>query len=141
MANFCDFNHLNHLKVSTHNGNTHNSSYKDVEPEQSLWFFRQAANKPLPHNWEMRYTPDGIPYFVDHNTRTTTFNGMFEKQSFLSFLLQVVESIWRKTLLRNLTGFLAEEKLSDSENYDVNIFLRKIRGFYMKASLKFAKTK
>ena len=41
----------------------------------------------------MRYTPDGIPYFVDHNTRTTTFNGMFEKQSFLSFLLQVVESI------------------------------------------------
>ena len=89
----------------------------------------------------MRYTPDGIPYFVDHNTRTTTFNGMFEKQSFLSFLLQVVESIWRKTLLRNLTGFLAEEKLSDSENYDVNIFLRKIRGFYMKASLKFAKTK
>ena len=89
----------------------------------------------------MRYTPDGIPYFVDHNTRTTTFNGMFEKQSFLSFLLQVVESIWRKTLLRNLTGFLTEEKLSDSENYDVNIFLRKIRGFYMKASLKFAKTK
>ena len=89
----------------------------------------------------MRYTPDGIPYFVDHNTRTTTFNGMFEKQSFLSFLLQVVESIWRKTLLRNLTGFLTEEKLSDLENYDVNIFLRKIRGFYMKASLKFAKTK
>ena len=89
----------------------------------------------------MRYTPDGIPYFVDHNTRTTTFNGMFEKQSFLSFLLQVVESIWRKTLLRNLTGFLTQEKLSDSENYDVNIFLRKIRGFYMKASLKFAKTK
>ena len=36
MANFCDFNHLNHLKVSTHNGNAHNSSYKDVEPEQSL---------------------------------------------------------------------------------------------------------
>ena len=89
----------------------------------------------------MRYTPDGIPYFVDHNTRTTTFNGMFEKQSFLSFLLQVVESIWRKTLLRNLTGFLTEEKLSDLENYDVNIFRRKIRGFYMKASLKFAKTK
>ena len=89
----------------------------------------------------MRYTPDGIPYFVDHNTRTTTFNGMFEKQSFLSFLLQVVESIWRKTLLRNLTGFLPEEKLSDSENFDVNIFLRKIRGFYMIASLKFAKTK
>ena len=43
----------------------------------------------------MRYTPDGIPYFVDHNTRTTTFNGMFEKQSFKYFL---VESIWEKTL-------------------------------------------
>uniref|UniRef100_A0A674MLZ9 E3 ubiquitin-protein ligase n=1 Tax=Takifugu rubripes TaxID=31033 RepID=A0A674MLZ9_TAKRU len=28
---------------------------------------------PLPHGWEMRFTVDGIPYFVDHNRRTTTY--------------------------------------------------------------------
>ena len=28
---------------------------------------------PLPTNWEMRFTPEGRPYFVDHNTRATTW--------------------------------------------------------------------
>ncbi|KAI8850426.1 hypothetical protein BC829DRAFT_425173 [Chytridium lagenaria] len=28
---------------------------------------------PLPAGWEQRYTPEGRPYFVDHNTRTTTW--------------------------------------------------------------------
>ena len=28
---------------------------------------------PLPEGWEMRYTGEGVRYFVDHNTRTTTF--------------------------------------------------------------------
>lgn len=28
---------------------------------------------PLPEGWEMRYTAEGVRYFVDHNTRTTTF--------------------------------------------------------------------
>ena len=28
---------------------------------------------PLPYGWEMRLTEDGMKYFVDHNTRTTTF--------------------------------------------------------------------
>lgn len=27
----------------------------------------------LPAGWEERYTPEGRPYFVDHNTRTTTW--------------------------------------------------------------------
>ena len=35
-----------------------------------------ANQQPLPANWEMRYTSDGIPYFVDHNTKTTSFNGL-----------------------------------------------------------------
>ncbi|KAH9490587.1 Membrane-associated guanylate kinase, WW and PDZ domain-containing protein 2 [Bulinus truncatus] len=26
---------------------------------------------PLPHNWEMAYTDDGHPYFIDHNNETT----------------------------------------------------------------------
>ena len=29
---------------------------------------------PLPDGWEIRYTKEGVRYFVDHNTRTTTFN-------------------------------------------------------------------
>ncbi|CCM03910.1 uncharacterized protein FIBRA_06061 [Fibroporia radiculosa] len=28
---------------------------------------------PLPAGWEERYTPEGRPYYVDHNTRTTTW--------------------------------------------------------------------
>ena len=27
----------------------------------------------MPPGWEMRITDDGVHYFVDHNTRTTTF--------------------------------------------------------------------
>eukprot|EP00834_Sanchytrium_tribonematis_P001242 NODE_29_length_37665_cov_1.081563.p3 type:complete len:678 gc:universal NODE_29_length_37665_cov_1.081563:28230-30263(+) len=30
-------------------------------------------NQPLPAGFEQRFTPDGRPYFVDHNTRTTTW--------------------------------------------------------------------
>ncbi|KAI9493846.1 hypothetical protein BDB00DRAFT_882925 [Zychaea mexicana] len=32
-----------------------------------------AGTGPLPPGWEMRTTPEGRPYFVDHNTRTTTW--------------------------------------------------------------------
>ncbi|KAI8808254.1 hypothetical protein BJ742DRAFT_285897 [Cladochytrium replicatum] len=32
-----------------------------------------SALGPLPSGWEQRYTPEGRPYFVDHNTRTTTW--------------------------------------------------------------------
>ncbi|CAH8491681.1 unnamed protein product [Dicrocoelium dendriticum] len=30
-------------------------------------------NQPLPRGWEKRYTPQGQRFFIDHNTRTTTF--------------------------------------------------------------------
>ena len=33
----------------------------------------QAGSGPLPAGWEQRFTPEGRPYFVDHNTRTTTW--------------------------------------------------------------------
>lgn len=29
---------------------------------------------PLPEGWEMRITEQGIPFFIDHNNRTTTYN-------------------------------------------------------------------
>lgn len=32
-----------------------------------------AGSGPLPAGWEERYTPEGRPYYVDHNTRTTTW--------------------------------------------------------------------
>lgn len=32
-----------------------------------------AGSGSLPHGWEERYTPEGRPYYVDHNTRTTTW--------------------------------------------------------------------
>ncbi|KND02049.1 NEDD4 family E3 ubiquitin-protein ligase [Spizellomyces punctatus DAOM BR117] len=32
-----------------------------------------SATGPLPNGWEQRFTPEGRPYFVDHNTRTTTW--------------------------------------------------------------------
>ncbi|KAI8052802.1 E3 ubiquitin-protein ligase RSP5 [Syncephalis plumigaleata] len=32
-----------------------------------------AGAGPLPSGWEQRETPEGRPYFVDHNTRTTTW--------------------------------------------------------------------
>jgi len=32
-----------------------------------------AGFGPLPPGWEQRATPEGRPYFVDHNTRTTTW--------------------------------------------------------------------
>lgn len=34
---------------------------------------RLLNEKPLPDGWEMRFTVDGIPYFVDHNRKTTTY--------------------------------------------------------------------
>ena len=35
--------------------------------------FSIMQEDPLPEGWEMRYTAEGVRYFVDHNTRTTTF--------------------------------------------------------------------
>jgi E3 ubiquitin-protein ligase NEDD4 len=32
-----------------------------------------GVSGPLPAGWEERYTPEGRPYYVDHNTRTTTW--------------------------------------------------------------------
>uniref|UniRef100_A0A8D2MBL9 HECT-type E3 ubiquitin transferase n=1 Tax=Zonotrichia albicollis TaxID=44394 RepID=A0A8D2MBL9_ZONAL len=34
---------------------------------------RMIQEPPLPPGWEMKYTNESVRYFVDHNTRTTTF--------------------------------------------------------------------
>ena len=38
-----------------------------------------AEQLPLPLGWEMRFTEQGVKYFVDHNTRITTFQGEGER--------------------------------------------------------------
>ena len=35
----------------------------------------KAADQVLPPGWEIRYNQDGKMYFVDHNTKSTTYNG------------------------------------------------------------------
>lgn len=46
-------------------------------PEESLTQQPTGTTTPglgeLPSGWEQRLTPEGRPYFVDHNTRTTTW--------------------------------------------------------------------
>lgn len=34
---------------------------------------RMIQEPALPPGWEMKYTSERVRYFVDHNTRTTTF--------------------------------------------------------------------
>ena len=38
-----------------------------------LYYFRIIQEDPLPEGWEMRYTAEGVRYFVDHNNHSTTF--------------------------------------------------------------------
>jgi E3 ubiquitin-protein ligase NEDD4 len=46
---------------------------------------------PLPSGWEMRLTSTGRVYFVDHNTKTTTWDGKTHTHThfFTSILLTV----------------------------------------------------
>lgn len=40
------------------------------DPRRSM-----AEQLPLPRGWEIRFTKDNKKYFIDHNTKTTTFIG------------------------------------------------------------------
>lgn len=35
--------------------------------------YRMIQEPPLPPGWEMKYTAEGVRYFVDHNSRATSF--------------------------------------------------------------------
>lgn len=37
------------------------------------YMMRDENLEPLPKNWEMAYTDTGMIYFIDHNTKTTTW--------------------------------------------------------------------
>uniref|UniRef100_A0A3Q3A5J7 Membrane-associated guanylate kinase, WW and PDZ domain-containing protein 3 n=1 Tax=Kryptolebias marmoratus TaxID=37003 RepID=A0A3Q3A5J7_KRYMA len=38
-----------------------------------VWNTLDESQEPLPKNWEMAYTETGMVYFIDHNTKTTTW--------------------------------------------------------------------
>uniref|UniRef100_A0A8D3EA38 Membrane associated guanylate kinase, WW and PDZ domain containing 3b n=1 Tax=Scophthalmus maximus TaxID=52904 RepID=A0A8D3EA38_SCOMX len=50
---------------------TQSSSSMDFRTWSSLP--RDDSLEPLPLNWEMAYTETGMVYFIDHNTKTTTW--------------------------------------------------------------------
>jgi E3 ubiquitin-protein ligase NEDD4 len=49
------------------------SSNQDVDHQAQDKETNTAGSGSLPAGWEERYTPEGRPYYVDHNTRTTTW--------------------------------------------------------------------
>uniref|UniRef100_A0AAX7VPQ3 Membrane-associated guanylate kinase, WW and PDZ domain-containing protein 3 n=1 Tax=Astatotilapia calliptera TaxID=8154 RepID=A0AAX7VPQ3_ASTCA len=38
-----------------------------------IWNTEDESQEPLPKNWEMAYTETGMVYFIDHNSKTTTW--------------------------------------------------------------------
>ncbi|XP_061591343.1 membrane-associated guanylate kinase, WW and PDZ domain-containing protein 3a isoform X2 [Cololabis saira] len=39
----------------------------------AVWNTQDESQEPLPKNWEMAYTETGMVYFIDHNSKTTTW--------------------------------------------------------------------
>lgn len=46
---------------------------RHVQPSVTTSTATTTVRGVLPAGWEERYTPEGRPYYVDHNTRTTTW--------------------------------------------------------------------
>ncbi|KAI8378514.1 hypothetical protein BD560DRAFT_389578 [Blakeslea trispora] len=59
---------INQATPTSNNNNNSNAGVTGVQNSMTT-----AGSGPLPPGWEMRTNPDGRPYFVDHNTRTTTW--------------------------------------------------------------------
>lgn len=58
---------------------------------------------PLPAGWEERFTPDGRPYYADHNSRTTTW---LDPRLFMPSLLVSTPKISRAQALSILADFV-----------------------------------
>ncbi|KAL7985382.1 hypothetical protein Chor_003952, partial [Crotalus horridus] len=46
---------------------------EEEEEEEKIAINGNGGTEPLPKNWEMAYTDTGMIYFIDHNTKTTTW--------------------------------------------------------------------
>lgn len=60
---------------------------------------------PLPEGWEMRITQDGIPFFIDHNTRTTTYNHPVTNKPLGPFGIQGLQMSVDKTFKYKIAQF------------------------------------
>lgn len=61
------------LGVENGQGNAGGSQGGDSAPVAAASNATANGSGPLPSGWEQRTTAEGRPYFVDHNTRTTTW--------------------------------------------------------------------
>ncbi|KAM4610930.1 membrane-associated guanylate kinase, WW and PDZ domain-containing protein 3a isoform 2-T2 [Polymixia lowei] len=52
---------------------SYNQSAGAMDPRAWNTLSRDESQEPLPKNWEMAYTETGMVYFIDHNTKTTTW--------------------------------------------------------------------
>jgi E3 ubiquitin-protein ligase NEDD4 len=78
---------------------------------------------PLPSGWEMRLTPSGKVYFVDHNTRTTTW----DDPRLPSSVDQNVPK-YKRDFRRKLVYFRSQPELRN-ETGNVNITVRRTNLF------------
>ncbi|XP_027196654.2 WW domain containing E3 ubiquitin protein ligase suppressor of deltex [Dermatophagoides pteronyssinus] len=62
--------------TSTNNNNASNQSQQQQQNNQSRSNTTQSSSvveEPLPHGWEIRFDTYGRKYYVDHNTKSTTW--------------------------------------------------------------------
>lgn len=67
-------NAINQIQIKSNPKEPKKLEIKYVISTLSMYRLEVAPDEPpLPPGWEIRLTEDGIRYFVDHNSRTTTF--------------------------------------------------------------------
>ncbi|CAL8325823.1 unnamed protein product [Merluccius merluccius] len=52
---------------------SYSQSAAAMDPRTWATLSRDESQDPLPKNWEMAYTETGMVYFIDHNSKTTTW--------------------------------------------------------------------
>ncbi|CAL8368115.1 unnamed protein product [Lota lota] len=52
---------------------SYSQSAAAMDPHAWATLSRDESQDPLPKNWEMAYTETGMVYFIDHNSKTTTW--------------------------------------------------------------------
>ena len=58
---------------------TGHTTWHDPTMPRDTSFLTDEELGALPNGWEVRHTPSGRVYHVDHNTRTTQFTGNLHK--------------------------------------------------------------